>query len=580
MYNWKENNTMKLKNVFNFALCVVFVLTSLNMGFAAPLSEETETVVDGIVSTSTLDIVDNDELSAYGKGSRDVPYEVEGGSVYFYKSTGLITYCESGVTSAVIPSEIEGYKVTGIAADAFSGCSDLTSVTIPEGVISIGQNAFNKCDSLTTITIPDSVTDINRGAFVKCKALTSINVGENNTAYTSVDGVLYNKNITVLVCCPGGKSGEFAIPTTVNNVFSYGFDGCNQLTAITIPNSVTNIEGNAFNGCKKMTAINVEESNAAYISIDGVLYDKELTTLVCCPAGKIGSVTVPDSVTVISDHGFDGCWKVTAVALPANLTTIGEYGFYGCSKLTDIAIPDSVRSIGKYAFYRCRNLPAITIPEGVTTIGERTFCECTYLADVTLPDSVTDIGRDAFYNCLSIHEIRLPKSLKVIDVNAFCMCNLLSTVEIPEGVTTIERSAFSACGNLTSITIPDSVTAIDSDVFMGCDRLTITCNAGSYALDYAIENNIPYIKIYPQGKVFIYGDASDNGSLEADDAAIVLCKVLDYDYKPQLQRDTEDWFELLNVDCDGSLTSADAATILHKVLDGSFVMECEKNSAV
>ena len=80
--------------------------------------------------------------------------------------------------------------------------------------------------------------------------------------------------------------------------------------------------------------------------------------------------------------------------------------------------------------------------------------------------------------------------------------------------------------------------------------------------------------------MFIYGDASDNGSLEADDAAIVLCKVLDYDYKPQLQRNTEDWFELLNVDCDGSLTSADAATILHKVLDGSFVMECEKNSAV
>ena len=125
MVNFRRGNVMKLKKVFRLGLCGIFVFSSLNVGLAEPLSERSKTAVDVNVSAAILDIVEDDEISAYGKSSRDVPYEVEGGNIYFYKSTGLITYCESGVTIAVIPSEIEGYKVTGIAADAFSGCSDL-----------------------------------------------------------------------------------------------------------------------------------------------------------------------------------------------------------------------------------------------------------------------------------------------------------------------------------------------------------------------------------------------------------------------------------------------------------------------
>ena len=236
----------------------------------------------------------------------------------------------------VIPSEIDGKRVTSIGYEAFRWCSDLTSVTIPgsvtvigrfafdnckgltsvtisEGVTVIEDLAFNWCKGLTSVTIPGSVTSIGYEAFGYCSGLTGIDVAEGNANYASEQGVLYNKAKTELIRCPAGKQGS-----------------------VTIPGSVTGIGESAFSVCSGLTGIDVAERNANYASEQGVLYNKEKTKLICCPAGKQGSVIIPGSVTSIGDGAFWACGGLTSVTIPGSVTSIGGYVFEWCGKLKDV----------------------------------------------------------------------------------------------------------------------------------------------------------------------------------------------------------------------------------------------------
>ena len=192
------------------------------------------------------------------------------------------------------------YSVTSIGYEAFSYCRSLTSITIPNSVTSIGERAFMDCESLTSITIPNSVTSIGNSAFLGCSSLTSI-----------------------------------TIPNSVTSIGYSAFSGCSSLTSITIPNSVTYIGSGAFSGCSSLTSIEVNANNQNYASIDGVLYNKEITTLICCPSGKT-SITIPNSVTSIGDYAFRYCSSLTSITIPNSITSIGNYAFLGCSSLTSI----------------------------------------------------------------------------------------------------------------------------------------------------------------------------------------------------------------------------------------------------
>ena len=151
-------------------------------------------------------------------------------------SIGNFAFYEcSSLTSVTIPD-----SVTEIGRYAFDGCSSLTSVSIPDSVTSIGEDAFSGCSSLTSVTIPDSVTSIGEYAFYYCSSLTSINVDKNNKNYSSYDGVLYNKKLTEIVCCPDGKT-SVTIPDSVTSIGEYDFYKCSSLTSVTIPDSVTSI---------------------------------------------------------------------------------------------------------------------------------------------------------------------------------------------------------------------------------------------------------------------------------------------------------------------------------------------------
>ena len=163
-------------------------------------------------------------------------------------------YCTS-LTSITI-----GNSVTSIEGGAFYKCTSLTSIAIPNSVISIGNGTFNFCKSLESITITDSVTSIGYGAFFDCKSLESITVDAANKNYCSVDGVLFSKDRTSIICCPGGKTGTYTIPNSVKGIGYGAFVGCTSLTNIIIPDSVTSIESSAFSGCTGLTSIIIPDS--------------------------------------------------------------------------------------------------------------------------------------------------------------------------------------------------------------------------------------------------------------------------------------------------------------------------------
>ena len=214
-------------------------------------------------------------------------------------------YWSTTITTAIIPASVEynsvTYSVTSIGNSAFFGCTDLTSVTIPNSVTSIGGSAFFGCTDLTSVTIPNSVTSIGGSAFYGCTGLTSIDVASDNSNYCSVDGVLFNKDKTTLIQYPGGKQGAYTIPNSVTSIGNYAFEICTGLTSVTIPNSVTSIGHYAFLYCRSLT-----------------------------------SVTIPNSVTSIGYFAFSYCSGLTSVTIGNSVTSIGNGAFEDCKGLTDI----------------------------------------------------------------------------------------------------------------------------------------------------------------------------------------------------------------------------------------------------
>ena len=204
---------------------------------------------------------------------------------------------------------------------------------------SIPNNAFQLCTNLTGIIIPNSVTtSIGTGAFDGCTSLSIIDVDAGNNAYSSQNGLLYNKDKTILIRYPEGKTGStFTIPNGVISIGDGAFFDCPSLTSVTIPDSITSIGNGAFAGCTSLTTINVDAGNSTYSSQDGVLYNKAKTVLIQYLAGRTGSTfTIPNSVTGIQGNAFDGCTSLTSVIIPDSVTSIGYGVFWGCTNLTSI----------------------------------------------------------------------------------------------------------------------------------------------------------------------------------------------------------------------------------------------------
>ncbi|MGN1418891.1 MAG: leucine-rich repeat protein [Acutalibacteraceae bacterium] len=365
-----------------------------------------------------------------------------------------ITGCNSSASGDLeIPATIDGYPVKIIDQYAFSDCKTLTSVTIPDSVISIGDSAFSGCTSITGITV-----DIN-----------------NNYYSSDETGVLFNKDKTELIQYPAGnESADYEIPDSVTIIDSWAFEGCKELKRITIPNSVTSIGDGAFSGCTSIIGITVDINNSYYSSDEtGVLFNKNKTALIQYPTGNDRTYyDIPDSVTNISESAFCNCLGLTSITIPNSVTDIGYYAFYGCAGLISVKIPDSVTNIGNNAFCGCDRLTNIIIGNSVTSIGNNVFKDCSSLTSVTIPDSVTEIGDYAFYDCTNLISVTIPGKVTSIGKYAFFNCIGLVNVEIPDSVTDIGKYAFYNCSGLTGVTIGDNVISISDYAFDFCTGLT------------------------------------------------------------------------------------------------------------
>lgn len=296
-------------------------------------------------------------------------------------SIGAYAFYSSGLTNLAIPS-----GVISIDQYAFWGCTRLSKVEIPSSVTSIANDAFYGCSSLSSIAIPSSVTSIGSNTFANCSSLSKIDVDSNNPSYASLDGVLYNKDLTRLIQYPAGKSGaSYEIPESANTIGSYAFYGCPSLTSMTIPESVTSIKSNAFRDC----------SNLASITILGQITAIEMFTFDNCK--KLSNVILPNSITSIGDSAFRHCSSLTSLPALDNVTDFGGEAFAYCDGLTNVTIPEGVTSItGAYVFGWCQNLTSAVISPNMKEIPHGLFQTCKKLASVTIPSSVTTVRLYAF----------------------------------------------------------------------------------------------------------------------------------------------------------------------------------------
>ncbi len=408
--------------------------------------------------------------------------------IYFDTSTGTITDANENITSLNIPGKIDNVSVVKIGYSAFNGCTSLTSINIPDSVTSIGGWAFDNCINLAKITISDYVTSIGEGAFY------STAYYENNTNWN--EGALYiNNHLIKSYSYTDYYKVKEGTVTIADAAFSSNYSY--RLTGVTIPTSVTSIGRHVFQNCRNLTNINVDQDNMYYSSEDGVLFNKDKTSLLVYPDGNLKtSYIIPNSVIFVGDSAFDGCINLTSITIPDSVTSLGRDSFYYCTRLKSIIIPDSVTLIGDEAFRSCDDLTSITLPNSVTSIGQSAFWNCYNLTTVIISDSVTSLGRDSFRGCSNLTNIVIGNGITSIEPQTFSGCSKLRNITIPKGVVSIAGWAFEECYNLTSVTISNSITSIGSYAFYRCDNLhTIYGYEGTVAETYAHNYGINFVSL-------------------------------------------------------------------------------------
>ena len=358
----------------------------------------------------------------------------------------------------------------------------IKEVSIPDTIIEIENGMFDSCRSLTSVTIGRGVADIGNIAFSKCSKLENINVSEKNANYSSVGGILYNKQRTEMIMVPRATK-EVDVPNTVTKIKNYAFYNCDNLKMITIGDRVTDIEIEevSFYNCSELKSINVSNNNTAYSSIDGILYNKEQTRLVKVPR-TVEKVLMPGTIETIGNYAYNDCTNLSDIVIRNGVKTIESYAFNNCSRLKNINIPNSVTRIESCAFNNCGNLNNVIIGNGVNYIDNDAFYDCTNLNSINVSEdnSFYSSQKGILYNKDQTTIIKVPRKISSLEIlntvtsignYAFYNCSKLTSITIPEGVTTIGDYAFYNCSALTSVTIGKSVTSIGNEAFSNCRNL-------------------------------------------------------------------------------------------------------------
>ena len=358
------------------------------------------------------------------------------------------SYC-TGLSSVTIPN-----SVIRIQDYAFYGCVNLTSIDIPNSVTSIEINAFSDCKSLSSITIPNSITKII-GSFSGCTGLTNVNIPSSVTiiGQSAFSGCTELTNVN--------------IPSSVTIIGLSAFSGCTELTSVVIPNSVKKIGEGAFKNCSNLTSVNIL-SNIKKI---------ESGTFNNCE--KLSSINIPNSVTSIEARAFQSCYNLTSIEIPSNVTTIAA-GAFMSTGLTSIRIPANVANIENNPFTYCYSLNSIEVDSNNPYYDSRNDCNAIIqkgenklisgCCNTIIPNGVKTIGRSAFAGCIYLTSVSIPNSVSNIGLGAF-MYSGLSSIDIPNTVNNIAADAFESCP-LTYVNTGNGVTGINENTFKNCNQLT------------------------------------------------------------------------------------------------------------
>lgn len=402
-------------------------------------------------------------LTAFTVGAGNPVYSSIDG-VLFNSSRGtLVQYPSSKHGSVVVvPGFVNGSPVTSIGDGAFRGCTNLTTVTIPNTVTRIGREAFRNCHNLNSMMIPKSVTDIEYNAFLFCPRLTEFTVDAENPTYSSLEGVLFNKSQNLLIQCPQGKAGDYIIPESVTKIEdNSALRWCWQLASVTIPRSfVADIDWLTFLDCASLKTFVVAADNAAFSSVDGVLFNKSQTELIRCPPGKVGEYKIPDGVTNMGT--FKYCRRLTKVTIPSSVTNVINTAFEECTNLTSISVDvrNTIYSSEDGVLYNRGQTVLLRCPEGKS-------------GAFTIPNCVTNFGYDAFRRCLRLTSVTIPDGVTHIDNGVFSGCSSLTNVVVGGDVTNINKYAFYSCYGLASILFRGNAPSLDGNELTGVGEVTI-----------------------------------------------------------------------------------------------------------
>ena len=421
----------------------------------------------------------------------------------FYGCTGLTgQYLGNTANPKLILLRVPNTAITKFTFDAntkfinsyaFQGCTKLTELTLPEGILTIGGGAFSGCSGLQTVTIPNSITMIGDGTFTGCGSLRRLTLPFISGRLGSLFGTSsYTGGTPIIQKTPSGNSSTYYIPETLNSVHITG--GCSpeklpygalsslDLEYVTLPEGLTDIGDYALSANKNLDAIKIP---------DGV---KNIGAYAFSGCSLLYNPTIPDSVETIGAYAFQNCSGITSLSIPDHVRTIGEGALSGCSGLQTLAIPfvgesrKTVKSTNLYPFGYLFGTSSYT--GGTATAQEyclavgggiqtTTYYLPTTLKNVTVSDGIIPHG--TFSKCANLTTVTLENVTGEISAYAFDGCSNLTSVTLPEGVTAVMEYAFRNCTKLQSLALPDSLSTVRSTAFQNCTALPyVTYNGGKY----------------------------------------------------------------------------------------------------
>ena len=494
-----------------------------------------------VVVPITVNASEDDELT-YG----DFQYKIED------DNSCTITDYDGMASSLSIPSAINGHTVKQIDTGALSDNRIITSVTIPNGVTTIGFSAFNGCIKLEKIKFSSNLDTVCENAFNNTKWFNNQSNGlvyVGKVAYKYKGDMPRNTKITVKSDTVSISESAFKdcanltailIPSSVKHIDKYAFYNCQGLTKLNFNDGIERIENDAFGSCEKLTSVNFSETL------------KSIGAFAFVECKKLSEITIPQSVTSVGEYAFSGCenlasvtvsddlpyvggrafektkWlnsqpdgvvyigksaygykgdmpKNTELSLKSGITNISGYAFYEEKNLTSVKIPETVNRIGNWAFLDCEGLKNVNIPDGVKRIESWTFSNCSSLTNITVPDSVTVLDGLAFSYCTNLKNIELSKNLTEIGMGALSHCTSLETIDIPDSVIIMDNIAMAGCSELKSVNIGSNLKTVGGQVFAGCtslEKVNVNLNNKNYTSENGIwyDKNKTKIILYPYNK--------------------------------------------------------------------------------